>query len=741
MPRYHIEHLLREIRRKKISTVLYCRIEEEIKGLKDRSEKMRSEVSKYRTCSNREEQERLNNMKDTIFRDSREIEILEEKSKELVNNIKEPSFVESVIERSEKRMKEIEEEREKSQQEIIMLESDINKLENEKKGIENKISKSEVEAVKEYYQEEREDINKEIEKKKIRIKEKKSNIKEGIKTEKEIIRESKNKIEKQEEEEISSIMEKIQSIRKELKKEKKISEERAKKEYEVLKRNQTLSELETGKILEESRVREMRIKQIQRDIIDLERRSEYMKKEREIIRKKRMEEAISEVKKEEGKRKKKTKEIIEAKEELSIKQKERIEELEFEYFNLEKRISLLNRRKDIIKGRNKDISRKKCKGITKDRIKEIEENQERIKKISERIKKEEERNEERRKEIEEIKQQRKENVEWIRKELQRKIQIIEDKKKRIQRLVNKIIKKTNSGTKEEIRNATNKMRDINKSLQPLNIIEKTMKQKVERYDEEIIRKRIEEFEKIMIHEAQVIIHKKDVINNVLIKYKRRAQNLSKRVSKCKGKLSPKFYMRRDKIYKKIKKEEEKLKLVGEEAIKKARNIEKYLLEMNRLFERKLKIDQIRIKKLLKMRDTIVCQISRKFYDNNIKSLTNDIKIRRHQNKHINVILNNLIKELRNPNGKYLISIVNDTNSLQQICSICENIGNYVIDKIAKGTSQHLLTKNVLNYCQSSPNERLCLESFMKIQLIDLSHDLPASGNQLCTSLGFCSKSW
>ncbi|EDS88880.1 hypothetical protein EHI_053860 [Entamoeba histolytica HM-1:IMSS] len=191
----------------------------------------------------------------------------------------------------------------------------------------------------------------------------------------------------------------------------------------------------------------------------------------------------------------------------------------------------------------------------------------------------------------------------------------------------------------------------------------------------------------------------------------------------------------------IKKEEEKLKLVGEEAIKKARNIEKYLLEMNHLFERKLKIDQIRIKKLLKMRDTIVCQISRKFYDNNIKSLTNDIKIRRHQNKHINVILNNLIKELRNPNGKYLISIVNDTNSLQQICSICENIGNYVIDKIAKGTSQHLLTKNVLNYCQSSPNERLCLESFMKIQLIDLSHDLPASGNQLCTSLGFCSKSW
>ncbi|GAT99290.1 hypothetical protein CL6EHI_053860 [Entamoeba histolytica] len=189
------------------------------------------------------------------------------------------------------------------------------------------------------------------------------------------------------------------------------------------------------------------------------------------------------------------------------------------------------------------------------------------------------------------------------------------------------------------------------------------------------------------------------------------------------------------------KEEEKLKLVGEEAIKKARNIEKYLLEMNHLFERKLKIDQIRIKKLLKMRDTIVCQISRKFYDNNIKSLTNDIKIRRHQNKHINVILNNLIKELRNPNGKYLISIVNDTNSLQQICSICENIGNYVIDKIAKGTSQHLLTKNVLNYCQSSPNERLCLESFMKIQLIDLSHDLPASGNQLCTSLGFCSKSW
>ncbi|EDR23962.1 hypothetical protein EDI_256220 [Entamoeba dispar SAW760] len=285
------------------------------------------------------------------------------------------------------------------------------------------------------------------------------------------------------------------------------------------------------------------------------------------------------------------------------------------------------------------------------------------------------------------------------------------------------------------------MKDINKSLKPLNIIEKSIKQKLERYNEEIINKRIEEFEKIMIHEAQLIIHKKDLINNNLIKYKRNAQNLSKRISKCKGKLSPKFYMRRNKIYNMIKKEEEKLKLIGEEAIKKARNIEFYLLEMNRLFKRKSKADHLKIKNLLKLRDTIVCQISRKFYDNNIKSLTNQIKLRLHRNKHINTILNNLINELRNPNGKYLFSILNNTNSLNQICSICENIGNYVIDKIAKGTPHLLLTKNVLNYCQSSPNERLCLESFMKIQLIDLSHDLPASGNQLCTSLGFCSKSW
>jgi len=93
MEEYRINHIIREIERKKTATIIYKRLEERMRNTRQKIEEMRKEVEGYKVCSNQEEQERLKNMKDTLFRERSKIRRMEEESKELINSIKEPSYV------------------------------------------------------------------------------------------------------------------------------------------------------------------------------------------------------------------------------------------------------------------------------------------------------------------------------------------------------------------------------------------------------------------------------------------------------------------------------------------------------------------------------------------------------------------------------------------------------------------------------------------------------------------------
>jgi hypothetical protein len=293
--------------------------------------------------------------------------------------------------------------------------------------------------------------------------------------------------------------------------------------------------------------------------------------------------------------------------------------------------------------------------------------------------------------------------------------------------------------KTQIKLATIKMRDINKRLQPINIIEKSLKQKLTKIIREIMNERVEKYERESIEEAKRIIKRKDEMNSKLLRTKRAEREITILREKEGKKLSSKDEMRREKILKRMKKQENELRMIGEEGIKKAISMEEYLNEKKKQWEKEDKSKAEEIKKLKSKRDKIVCKISRKFYERSISTLEESKKEEERRMRRVSRIYKNMIQELRNPNGRYIKSIINDDKEINQNCDICINVGNYYIDQKAQGKNTNELTKRVLKFCHQTSNERMCLESYMRIQIVEMNNGLPASGRQLCKTIDFCAK--
>jgi len=277
---FRINHILREIKRKKTSIVLYKRIEEDMKRSKSAMEEMSEKIKSYKVCTNQEERDRLKDMKDTFFRQSVKIKKMEEESNELVNNIREPSFVETVSEISEKKIKEIHEERERINKEMIITKSDIAQIQTNIKEQESKIIKTGVEALRKFFEDEKRDMIYILQKKVTKMHQLYEAKKDGIENEKKIKEELKNKVEGQEEREYVDTLNKLKRNRKALKEEIRENEEKKKEIFEALKW-QNITDLKRGKMMEQLRIDEMRENHMRRDIIDLERRITSLIRERE----------------------------------------------------------------------------------------------------------------------------------------------------------------------------------------------------------------------------------------------------------------------------------------------------------------------------------------------------------------------------------------------------------------------------------------------------------------------------
>ncbi|ELP93765.1 coiled-coil domain containing protein, putative [Entamoeba invadens IP1] len=747
---FRLTHLIREIGRKKSASTIYQRLSEKIEKTTESITKMRDRLKSVKSCVNKEEQDRLKEMRDVLFTQNIQLNELQEQAKDLLTSIKEPSYVETLAQILKTKVEGLTKEAKETKKKMITTQADITTLKAKIEEMNGKAAKTIVSALKVFYNDEKMEFINALQRKVTQLRQLKAiaeDIVTSIKTAKE---EFKNKVDADEEKKYTESLKSLNGQRKQLFEDVKEIEEKRNSIMENMK-NQSFSDLKTGIMMEQLRLDEMKERHMKNDIIDYERRILSMQKQRDFVRTKRMSEAADKVKKESEALKKAEKsmgkvslnalraKVMEAKEHLAVVQKVQLRELRFNYEIMKRKKELMQKDVEILKKRLKRILKptfeKKPNFLIMKKATEEE-----IHKMEAKVTLEESKLEGAKLDIKKLLEQRDEIVGWMRRELKRKLRGITMKKNKIQNLVSRIVKNSMNASKAQLRLATAKMRDINKSLQPLKIIEKTLKEKLEEYDDEIKMRRIAKLERNTLESGKQIIDKKDRVNDVLLNLRREADAVDQQMKKCGGQ-NAKLLSTRAKIFNKIKRVEEKLKEVGEVAVRKAMRLEEYIVEKKRVFsQRNEKLSQ-RIARVKKLKDTVVCKISRKFYE---RSLQRIVGKKRDEEKRMKKSARNfekVIKELRNPNGKYLMSIVGDSVDDTYVCDVCQEVGNYYIDKVAQGMDRNVLTKKILKFCKGKKEESVCLASFMRMDVLDVKKELPGSGKQMCRTIGFCSKHW
>ncbi|KAL7717760.1 coiled-coil domain containing protein [Entamoeba marina] len=748
IPRFRLTHLLREIERKKTAATVYNDLQREIQQQQKSIHHLRKYLLDRKVCTNPDEQKRIDIMRDSLFRKNAKLDLLQHRSDDILQSIAEPSYVETLAEHLETKVGQLRAQLNTIRSQIVQAHSTVVLSREKMQEINTNIKKTSVGALKFFYEDERLDLANTLQKSLTKLRQLKAAAKdvlESISDERESFR---RKIDGYEEKKYVEAIWLVKEARNQLHLQQKETKQMHDLLFDKLLNNKNLTDLDKGRILEKLRYLEMKNNRTTDDILQYEKRVVSLQKQREEVRDRRLKKATEKVQlaltstKKDGKSKNSTNKarLREAKEQLLETQREMLRDHKIELKTQIRRVEILRNQLTILQKRKSRLSKVTTSPKSSSDIKLLEVTSKKIKSLTNVIVNEDAQLKNHIKKVKAIYEERNALVKYLRTDTINRLKQLRAKKLRIQKIVSKLISSAKRANKVQLKLATAKVRDINQTLKPLSILEKNLKAKLADFDDEIRLRRIEKYENEVVSRAKKLLLKKFKINEHLVDLKREVKQVEDKMQK-EGKQDPKLLMERDNIYKNIQKSEEKLREVGQRSVRMAISMDEYLLSKQNAWKHRDTLLTKELKNTMKLRDTVVCSISRKFYDKSVERLK---RIKKDNSLRINS-LNRKYKyisnRLRNPNGSYVNNIIGNDSTTSNNCEVCTTLADYWIKNIASGKKGRVLTKKALNFCKGRKDERICLESYMKIAIEEFEKDIPPTGKAMCRKIGMCSKEW